>query len=100
MLMPRILILFCTAIVAFLGVVHLAYTFFTHEFSPTDRKRETGMNLVAPPVSGGMTMWKAWISFHVSHSMGLLLSALSYGCLTLYRWEELQRSYFLIGPDC
>jgi Bacterial regulatory protein, Fis family len=44
-----------------------------------------------------MTMWKAWIGFHVSHSMGLLLFVCSFGYLSVCRWEERQQSYFLIG---
>ena len=31
------------------------------------------MKKVAPRISGDMTMWKAWIGFHVSHSIGLML---------------------------
>lgn len=42
-----------------------------------------------------MTMWKAWIGFHLSHSMGLMLFALIYGYLAVCRWDVLQRSYFL-----
>jgi hypothetical protein len=38
--MARILIVFCIAIVALLGVVHLAYTFLTHKFAqPTENWR-------------------------------------------------------------
>jgi hypothetical protein len=42
-----------------------------------------------------MTMWKAWISFHASHSMGLMLFGLVYGYPTVCQWEVLQKSYFL-----
>lgn len=52
------------------------------------------MKQAAPRISSDMTMWKAWISFHVSHSMGLMLFGLVYGYLTVCRCEVLQ-SYFL-----
>lgn len=52
------------------------------------------MKQAAPRISSDMTMWKAWISFHVSHSMGLMLFGLVCGYLTVCRWEVLQ-SYFL-----
>jgi hypothetical protein len=42
-------------------------------------------------------MWKTWVGFNVSHSMGLMLFGLIYGYLTLYRWDVLQKSYFLAG---
>jgi len=94
-MIPRILIGACAAIVLFLGGVHLAYTLFTHKFSPTEGQVETAMKQAAPRISNDMTMWKAWISFHVSHSMGLMLFGLVYGYLTVCRWEVLQKSYFL-----
>jgi hypothetical protein len=42
-------------------------------------------------------MWKVWVGFNVSHSMGLMLFGLIYGYLAVYRWDVLQRSYFLAG---
>lgn|SRR5215468_5608425 len=96
-MISRILIGACAAIMLFLGSVHLAYTFFTHKFSPTEEQLETLMKKVAPRISGDMTMWRAWIGFHVSHSVGLMLFGLIYGYLTVCRWEVLPRSYFLVG---
>ena len=96
-MISRILIGACAAVILFLGNVHLAYTFFTHKFSPSQGQLETTMKQVAPRISGEMTMWKAWIGFNVSHSMGLMLFGLIYGYLTVYQWEVLRRSYFLSG---
>ena len=96
-MISRILICACAAIILFLGSVHLVCTFFTHKFNPTGGQLEADMKKVAPRISGDMTMWKAWIGFHVSHSMGLMLFGLIYGYLAVYRWEVLQRSYFLGG---
>ena len=47
-MIPRILIGACAAIVLFLGGMHLAYTFFTHKFSPTEGQAETAMKQAAP----------------------------------------------------
>ena len=55
------------------------------------------MKQIALRISGETTMWKAWIGFHVSHSMGLMLFGLIYGYLTVCRWEVLLRSHFLAG---
>jgi len=96
-MISRILIGACAAIILFLGSVHLAYTFFTPKFNPTDEQLETAMKRVAPRISSNMTMWKAWVGFHISHSLGLMLVGLIYGYLTICRWEVLQGSYFLAG---
>ena len=93
----RILIGSAAAILLYLGSVHLAYTFWTHNFSPIDRPLEMSMKQIAPRISSETTMWKAWTGFNVSHSMGLLLFALIYGYLVVYRWEVLHTSYFLAG---
>lgn len=94
-MIPRILIGGSAAIILFLGSVHLTYTFFTHKFSPSEGQLETAMKQVAPRISGEMTMWKAWISFHVSHSIGLMLFGLIFGYLAVCRWEVLLQSHFL-----
>src|SRR5262245_28612922 len=96
-MISRILISTCAAIILFLGGVHLAYTFFTHKFSPTEPELEAAMRQVAPRISSETTRWKTWIGVHISHSMGLLLFGLLHGYLALCRWEVLQRSHFLAG---
>jgi hypothetical protein len=92
----RILIGFA-AILLYLGSAHLACTLLTHTFHPTEGQLETAMKQVGPRISSEMTMWKAWMGFNVSHSMGLLLFGLIYGYMDVYRWEVLRTSYFLAG---
>ena len=94
-MISRILIGASAAIILFLGSVHLAYTFFTPKFNPTDGQVETAMKRVAPRISSDLTMWKAWVGFNISHSLGLLLFGLIYGYLSVCRWDVLQGSYFL-----
>ena len=96
-MISRILISACAAITLFFGSVHLAYTFFTDQLIPVDGQLETAMKRVAVRISSETTMWKVWIEFNVSHSMGLMLFGLIYGYLTVYRWDVLQKSYFLAG---
>ena len=96
-MISRILIASSAAIMLFFGSVHLAYTFFTDQLTPSEGQMETAMKHVAPRISGGTTMWKAWVGFNISHSMGLMLFGLIYGYLTVYHWEVLHRSYFLSG---
>ena len=96
-MISRMLIGACAAIILFLGSVHLAYTFFTPKFNPTDGQVETAMKRVAPRISSDTTMWKAWVGFHISHSLGLMLFGLIYGYLSVCRWDVLLGSYFLAG---
>ena len=96
-MISRILISACAAIILFFGSVHLAYTFFTDKLTAVDGQLETAMKHVAMRITSETTMWKAWVGFNVSHSMGLMLFGLIYGYLTLYRWDVLQKSYFLAG---
>ena len=96
-MISRILIAACAAIILFFGSVHLECTFFTDQLTPAEGQMETAMKRVVPRISSGTTMWKAWVGFNVSHSMGLMLFGLIYGYLTVYQWEVLRRSYFLSG---
>jgi hypothetical protein len=41
-------------------------------------------------------MWRCWMGFNVSHSMGLILFGLVYGYLALARDQLLFRSPFLL----
>ena len=54
-MISRILISASAGIILFLGGVHLAYTFLTHKFSPTEKQLETAMKQVAPRISGEAT---------------------------------------------
>lgn len=96
-MISRILIGACAAIILYFGGVHLVYTFFTGQLTPVDGQLETAMKRVAVRISSETTMWRVWVGFNVSHSMGLILFGLIYGYLTVYRWDVLQKSYFLAG---
>ena len=94
-MISRILLAASAAIILYLGSVHLAYTMFTQNFSPTDGQLEVAMKHAQMVISRETTMWNAWIGFHFSHSIALILFGLMYGYLVLCRWEVLSRSYFL-----
>jgi len=94
-MISRILIGACAAIILYFGSTHLAYTFLTDELTPVDGQLAMAMKHVAPRISSETTMWKVWVGFNVSHSMGLMLFGLIYGYLAVCGWDVLQRSYFL-----
>jgi hypothetical protein len=73
-MISRILLGASAAISLFLGGVDLECTAFTNKFNPTEEQLETAMKRTPMRISGQTTMWAAWIGFHFSRSMGLILS--------------------------
>ena len=94
-MISRLLVAASAAIILYLGSVHLAYTMFTQNFSPTDGQLEIAMKHTPMVISRQTTMWNASIGFHFSHSIALILFGLLYGYLVICRWEVLHRSCFL-----
>lgn len=66
-----------------LGSAHLAYTFFGPKLTPRDPELARRMTEVSPVISGATTMWKAWVSFNATHSMGAMLFGAVYGGFAL-----------------
>jgi hypothetical protein len=95
-MMPQILIAAAAAIILLLGLLHLAYTFFTRKLNPRDDELGTDMRKVSPRITSQTTMWKAWIGFNASHSLGVILFGAIYGYLSLFAWTLLVHSVFLI----
>jgi hypothetical protein len=94
---PKILVAASAAIILLLGFLHLAYTFFTRKFNPRDDALQTDMQQVSPRITSQTTMWKAWIGFNASHSLGLILFGAIYGYLSLFAWTLLVHSAFFVG---
>ena len=64
-----------------LGVLHLVYTFSGPKLMPRDPALQARMNEVPLVITRRTTMWRAWIGFNASHSMGAILFGLVYGFL-------------------
>lgn len=84
------------SIVLTLGVLHLVYTFWGPKLTPRDPALQVAMSQVSPVITNETTMWRTWIGFNTTHSMGLILFGLIYGFLALAHGELLFRSPFLI----
>ncbi len=80
-----------------LGVLHLAYTFSGPLLTPRDPALQARMAEVHPVITRQTTMWRAWLGFNASHSMGAILFGLVYGYLANVRPEVLFSSPFLLG---
>jgi len=75
-----------------LGSLHLAYTFHTGLFAPRDPATEAAMKATHPVLTSRTTMWKAWIGFNASHSLGALLFAALYLLLALAHMPWLEEA--------
>ena len=93
----QILIIASCVIVFGLGSAHLALTFFSNRFEPRDPQLAAQLRTVSPIISRDTTMYRAATGFHISHSMGPMLLGLVYGYLTVYHFEFLLQSTFLMA---
>src|SRR5215467_5178140 len=81
-----------SASIAFtLGVVHLVYTFWVPNLTPLDPALQISMSQIAPVITKETTMWRCWVGFNASHSMGLILFGLVFGFLALAHGQLLFR---------
>ncbi len=84
------------AILLALGTLHLVYTFWCPALRPRDPAVQALMSQTHLVLTRQTTMWRAWIGFNASHSMGAMLFGLVYGYLALLHAELLFRSPFLL----
>jgi len=85
-----------TLVLLTLGVLHLACTLAGPKLTPRDPALQIRMNEVHPVISRQTTMWRAWVGFNFSHSMGAILFGLVYGFLANAHPELLFNSSFLL----
>jgi len=95
-LAAKILMVLSTSIVFMLGVVHLVYTFWGPTFTPGDPSLQISMSQIAPVITNETTMWRCWVGFNATHSMGLILFGLVFGFLALAHGQLLFQSPFLL----
>jgi hypothetical protein len=95
-LAARILMVVSASIVLTLGVLHLIYTFWGPSLTPRDPALQISMTQSSPVNTKETTMWRCWLGFNASHSMGLILFGLVFGYLALAYGQLLFRSTFLL----
>jgi hypothetical protein len=54
------------------------------------------MSQISPVITKETTMWRAWVGFNASHSMGAILFGLIYGFLAIAHSQLLFQSPFLL----
>ena len=97
MLIPISLMTLSALVVLTLGTLHLVYTFRGSKLAPRDPALQARMTEVHPVITRQTTMWRAWVGFNASHSMGAMLFGLVYGFLGNAYPEILFQSPFLLA---
>ncbi len=92
-----ILLAASAAIIFLLGLLHLKITFRGDKLRPRDAALEERMKAISPQITRETTMWKTWIGFNASHSIGGILFGLVFGYLALAHGSFLFRSPFLLA---
>jgi len=87
---------FSAGIILTLGVLHLVSTFWGPSLAPRDPALQVSMSRISPVLTKQTTMWRCWMGFNASHSMGLILFGLIYGYLALAHDQLLFRSPFVL----
>ena len=93
----RILMVLSASIILYLGVIHFVYTFWGPNLTPRDPALQISMTQISPVITKETTMWRCWVGFNASHSMGLILFGLVFGFLALTRGQLLFHSPFLLS---
>lgn len=95
MVAARALMIVCAGIVLLLGTLHLVYTFSGSKLLPREPEVVAAMQRVALVISKETTVWRAWIGFNASHSIGAMLFGLVFAYLAIAVPDVLFRSTFL-----
>src|SRR5271157_431441 len=96
-LAAKILMVLSASIVLTLGIVHLVYTFWGPNLTPRDPALQISMSQISPVITKETTMWRAWVGFNASHSLGLILFGAVYAYLALVHSSFLFGSAFLLA---
>jgi len=90
--LAMILLVIGASIFGILGAVHLFYTFFSDKFEAYDSSVTQAMKSTTPKLTKDTSLWRAWIGFNASHSLGALLVACIYLPLSLFHYQVIENS--------
>ncbi len=90
-----VLIAASAAVLGALGCAHLLYTYHGNKLDPRDPAVREAMERATLVITRQTTVWRATKGFNASHSLGIIMFALVYGYLALWRSDVLGGSLFL-----
>lgn len=94
-MLAQIFVTVSAGIIMLLGLVHLAFTHFGIKLHPRDDELLERMKTSSPVISRQTSMWKAWVGFNASHSLGAIQFGAVFGYLALRQPLLLFHSPFL-----
>ncbi len=98
--MAQVLLVIGASIFGVLGTLHLVFTFFTNKFDSHNPLVKDAMKESTPKLTKETTMWRAWIGFNASHSLGAILVAAFYIPLSIYHFDLIRQSnWFSLFPS-
>lgn len=92
---PGMLVGASAAIIFALGILHLLYTFRGPKLLPRDPDLQARMCEVSPVITRETTLWKCWVGFNASHSLGAILFGAVFGYLALWQGALFFQSSYL-----
>jgi hypothetical protein len=95
--LPAMLLAASAAIPFVLGTAHLLITFRGTGLQPREAALIAQMQQAPLVLTRQTTMWRAWIGFNASHSLGAMLFGVVYAYLALLHPAFLFASTFLLG---
>jgi len=96
----QVLFIIGASIFGLLGLVHLIYTFFTNKFDPYNPDVITAMKSTSPALTKETSVWRAWVGFNASHSLGVMLFAAIYIPLAFSHIELIvNNNWFSVLPS-
>jgi len=96
-MVAQALVVFSAAMVLLLGSLHLIYTFFGSKLTPRDPTLQARMSEVPLVLTRETTVWRAWIGFNASHSLGIILFGTVYAYLAVAYPAVLFQSKLLVA---
>ena len=96
-LLSSILVASGAGVILALGAAHLLLTFRGNRLHPRDPELIALLDEASPRISSETTMWRAWVGFNASHSIGAILFGLHYGYLALAHPTLLFGSPYLLA---
>lgn len=95
-MIAKVLMICSASIILTLGLLHLVYTFWGAKLTPRDPALQVRMSHISPVITQETTMWRCWVGFNASHSLGAMLFGLIYGFLAIAHSPLLFNSLFLL----
>jgi hypothetical protein len=99
-MVSQVLFIIGASVFGLFGFIHLFYTFITNKFHAYDPVVTRAMKDTSPVITKETTIWRAWVGFNASHSLGMIYIAALYIPLSLFHFEFISDNHwFAVLPS-